>query len=161
MHRLELISEWIGRTVSWLILVMALTMFSIVVLRYVFHYGRIDLQEIPLYLHAIVLMLCMGYTMQHNQHVRVDILYQQFSTGRRALVNLIGNIVFLIPLCIIILITSWNYVVVSWKVMERSAETGGLPFVFIIKSLTPAMAILLLIQAIADSLNKLSILRMR
>ena len=159
MHKLELISEYVGRTVAWLVSAMVAITFLVVVLRYAFNYGRIDLQELTLYLHAIVLMLGMSYTMRCDQHVRVDILYQRFSPSRCAYTNLVGNIVFLIPVCVALLIISWDYVAISWKVMERSAETGGLPFLFLIKSLTPAMAILLIIQAIADSAARISVIR--
>ena len=146
--KINTIGFLLGRYIPWLMFPMALTTFVVVVMRYVFNYGRVDIQEIIIYLHAIIIMLCMSYTMKSDQHVRVDIFYQRFSDKNVALVNLIGNILFLIPVCITIIITSWDYTIISWRIMEKSSESDGLPLLFIIKSLTPIMAILLLIQSI-------------
>lgn len=138
---------------SWLMVAMVLITFAVVILRYVFDYGRVDLQELTTYLHAIILTLCMGYTMKHDEHVRVDIFYQGFDERRRRLINLAGHWLFLIPVCLTILFTNWDYALISWQVLERSVETGGLPFVFVIKSLPLAMAVLLIIHGISDSIQ--------
>ena len=159
MRQLEKINERIGHVISWFMLALAITTFTVVVLRYVFNYGRVDLQEISTYLHAITLMLCMGYTMRHNEHVRVDIFYQGLNSRQKALVNLIGHWVFLTPVCVTILFVGWDYAYTSWTVLEKSTETGGLPFVFVIKSLPLVMAVLLIFQGVSDSVQCLSELR--
>lgn len=159
MQQLEKFNEWIGRTVAWLAAAAVALTFLVVALRYAFEYGRIDLQEAAVYLHAIVLMLCMSYTMKHDEHVRVDIFYQDFGERRRAWINLAGHLIFLLPVCGVILFTGWDYAANSWKILEKSPETGGLPLVFVLKSLPPVMAVLLLVQGTADGVRKLSLLR--
>ncbi len=159
LRHLKQINERLGRAVSRLMVAMVFATFAVVVLRYVFNYGRVDIQEVTTYLHVIILTLCMGYTMKHDEHVRVDIFYQGFGERRRTWINLVGHWLFLIPVCLAILIASWDYAFISWQVLEKSAETGGLPFVFVIKSLPLAMALLLIIHGISDSVRCLLKLR--
>ena len=149
-NKLETVSNYIGNTASWLILPFAVITFVTVGLRYIFDYGNIGLQETSMYLHAFILMLCMGYTFQHDEHVRIDIFYSRLSDRKRAMVNLFGGLLFLLPTSGIITIISFNYALRSWLVLEHSLEISGLPLVFILKSLIPAMAILLFIQGCAD-----------
>lgn len=145
-------AERIGQFISWLTLLMMLLMTLVVVLRYVFQIGSIALQESVLYLHAIVLMLGMAVTLKNDQHVRVDIFYRQFSSVKKARVNLVGHILFLIPTCIFILLMSWDYVIQSWQILEGSQEAGGLPMVFVLKGLLIVMPVCLILQAIAEIL---------
>lgn len=144
------VSVWIGRIIPWLMPVLVAVTFSVVVLRYSFNYGTVWMQESITYLHAFILMLCMGYTQHCDEHVRVDIFYSRLSVKKRRLINLLGNIVLLVPLSITILISSFGYALRSWLVLEGSIEVGGLPLVFILKSLIPLMALLLLVQSIVD-----------
>lgn len=147
---LEVIAVYTGRTLPWLMLPMVVLTFGVVVLRYGFDFGLIALQESVVYLHALVLMLCMAYTLYRDEHVRVDIFYARMSGKKRTLVNLFGNLLFLVPMCLVILIGSWGYVAQSWRVLEGSPEAGGLPLVFVLKTLIPLMALLLLLQATAN-----------
>ena len=132
---------------------MMLTLSAVVVLRYGFNIGIIALQELVSYLHAIVFMLGAAYTLQQDGHVRVDIFYRQFSPRAKAWVNSLGGIVFLLPLCGYFLVSSWDFVSQSWAIKESSPEPGGLPAVFLLKSLIPVMAVLLSLQCIADILG--------
>lgn len=144
------VSSAVGAIVAWLTLVMMLLMTLVVVLRYVFGVGSIALQESVLYLHAVVLMLGMASTLKQDEHVRVDIFYRRFKPANKALVNLVGHLIFLIPICLFIIIMSWDYVLQSWRILEGSQEAGGLPLVFALKSLLFIMPVLLIVQSIAD-----------
>ena len=157
--RLDLVAVYTGRTLPWLLLPMTLLTFAVVVLRYGFDFGLIALQESIVYLHAFMLMLCMGYTLRENEHVRIDIFYGRMSGKKRTLVNLVGNLLFLIPVCVTILIGSQGYVAQSWRTLEGSFEAGGLPLVFLLKTLIPGMAFLLLIQAAANLIRDLIAIR--
>ena len=139
----------VGRAVAWLVPVMALVAFAVVVLRYGFQYGRVDLQESITYLHAAVITLCMGYTLARDAHVRVDIFYARMTPRARLIVNLAGDALLLLPTAAAILYYSWDYMIISWTVLERSPEISGLPGVFLLKTLMPLMAAALVAQALA------------
>lgn len=145
----DAISEWLGRTVAWLILAMAIATGAIVVVRYVLGSGSIALQESITYLHATVFMLGICYALKHDQHVRVDVFYQGFSATTRAWVNAIGGIVFVLPLCVFIIFISLNYVGNSWAIKEGSPDPGGIHGVYLLKTLIPILGITLLMQAVS------------
>jgi TRAP-type mannitol/chloroaromatic compound transport system permease small subunit len=136
-----------GKTVAWLTVVMVLLTFSIVVLRYGFNLGWIWLQESLTYLHVAVFTIAAAWTLQQDGHVRVDIFYAEMPIRKQALVDLIGTLLFLIPFCVFLLVVAWPYVSNSWKLLESSREAGGLPLVFLLKSLIMVLPVLLLGQA--------------
>ncbi len=144
---IESFIDWSGRTVSWLSLFLVLVTFIVVILRYVFDSGSIALQEVSTYLHASVFLIGMAYTMQHNAHVRVDIFYARFSKQTKAWIDLFGAVFLLLPFMLFISWISWQYIVESWSVFEGSREAGGLPGVFLLKSLILVMTFLLSLQA--------------
>jgi TRAP-type mannitol/chloroaromatic compound transport system permease small subunit len=125
----------------------------VVILRYAFDSGSVFLQESVTYLHAMVFMLGIPYTLGVDEHVRVDIFYARFSNTWRNRVNLCGHLFFLMPLCLTILVYSWQYTLNSWHVLEGSAEVGGVPAVFLLKSLIPINAVLLLTQGVSEILK--------
>ena len=137
----------IGRAVAWLSLGMAATTCLVVVLRYAFDVGAIWLQESVVYLHGAAFLLGLSYTLQHDAHVRVDVLFAKLSPAARARVDLAGAALFLMPLAATIVATSWRYVGESWAVLEGSPEVDGLPAVFLLKTLLPVSAALLFAQA--------------
>jgi len=139
-----------GKTVAWLTIAMVLLTFTIVVLRYGFNLGWIWLQESLTYIHVLVFTVVAAWTLQQDGHVRVDIFYARMAPAKRALVDLLGSVLFLVPFCIFILVISWPYVANSWKLLESSREAGGLPLVFLLKSLIMVMPLLLLCQAIIN-----------
>ena len=143
----------VGRGVAWLTLVMVMVTCVVVLARYLFNVGSIGLQESVMYLHGAVIMLGIAYTLKVGGHVRVDVFYERFSHRTRAAIDLVGGLVFLFPVAGFILWSSIDYVHFSWKLMESSGEPGGLPAVYLLKSLIPAMAVLLILQGIAESLK--------
>lgn len=136
-----------GKAAAWLTVVMVLLTFTIVILRYGFNLGWIWMQESVTYLHVTVFMVVSAWALQQDGHVRVDIFYTNMSERKRALVDLLGTLLFLIPFCIFILVMAWPYVSNSWKLLESSREAGGLPLVFLLKSLILFMPVLLLGQS--------------
>ena len=147
---LDGVNELIGTSVAWLTLVMMLTTCGVVVARYIFNVGSIALQESVMYLHGTVFMLGITYTLKHQGHVRVDIFYARFSTRTRAIIDSLGTIIFLFPIGLFFFISSLDYVSFSWSLKEGSAQPGGLPGVFVLKTLIPVMAFLLLLQGLAE-----------
>ncbi|MGB5834093.1 MAG: TRAP transporter small permease subunit [Thiohalocapsa sp.] len=145
---LERANAWIGNGVSWLSLAMVLVTFLVVVLRYAFDAGSIAMQESVTYMHATLFMIGAAYTLQLNGHVRVDIFYQRFSRRGRAWVDLLGTLLLLIPVCLFILTSSWHYVTESWSIHEGSREAGGIPAVYLLKTLLVVMPLLLLTQGV-------------
>ncbi|MFN7553020.1 MAG: TRAP transporter small permease subunit [Pseudomonadota bacterium] len=149
----------LGRAVSWLTLAVVLLTFGVVVLRYAFDQGSIALQDLVLWLHGAVFLVGASYALRHDAHVRVDILYQRWSPRGRALADLVGTLVFLLPFCVLLVWVSADYVASSWAVREGSKDAGGLPGVFLVKTLIPACGVLLGVQGIALALRKLAVLR--
>lgn len=141
-----------GQLIASLIILMALITFAVVVMRYSLNFGRIAIQESVTYFHAAVITLCMAYTMRHKAHVRVDIFYNRMSARMRHMTDIAGTMLFLIPMCVTIIVVSSGYALRSWQILEASPEAGGLPLVFLIKTMIPVMASLLLLQAIAELL---------
>lgn len=141
---------FLGRTVSFFTLLMAALTFVIVLLRYGFDLGWIAMQETVMYLHASVFMLGAAMTLRDDGHVRVDIFYRRASPRRKAVIDLVGSVMLLLPLCLFVLLWSWDYVIRSWQLQEASQAAGGLPYVFLLKTLLLLFAATLLLQAVAD-----------
>ncbi|MDP4789795.1 MAG: TRAP transporter small permease subunit [Haliea sp.] len=159
-NTLDRFTETSGRLLAWLILAMAFVTSAVVVLRYGFNTGSIMAQEAIMYLHGCLFLLGAAYTLKHDAHVRVDIFYRRFSPRGKAWVNSVGAVVCVLPLCVFICVSSWDYVVASWAVRETSAEPGGIPAVFLLKTLLPVFAINLLLQGVAETLrNALLLIR--
>jgi TRAP-type mannitol/chloroaromatic compound transport system permease small subunit len=150
---IDAFTDYSGRILAWLCLAMAALTALIVFLRYGFNIGSIAAQEAVIYMHGALFMLGAAYTLKVGGHVRVDIFYQRFSTRTQAWINSLGGIIFLLPLCVFILGISWNYVTESWAIRESSPEAGGIPAVFLLKSLVPLMAINLFCQGLAEVLR--------
>ena len=139
--------EQLGRGVSWFTLVMVVLTFGIVILRYGLNQGWIWLQESVTYLHAMVFMVAAAWAFQTDDHVRVDIFYRDRSRRHKSWVNLGGTVLLLLPFSVFLLSIGWDYVAASWAAKEASREAGGLPLVFLLKSLILVLPALLLIQS--------------
>lgn len=157
-HTIESFIDLVGRTVSWLSLGLVVLTFLVVVLRYVFDLGWIAMQDAINTLHAVLFLVAAAYTLKYDEHVRVDIFYQRLSRRGRAWIDFLGGLLVLIPVCVFIFWVSWVYVLESWRVYESSSETGGLPGVYLLKSVILLMAALLIIQGLALILKNISVL---
>lgn len=158
-ERIDSLSEATGRVIGWLTLAMVLTTFVIVVLRYLFNVGWISLQESVTWMHAMVFSLGAAFALRRDGHVRVDIFYAGMGPRGKAWVNLLGTLFLLLPTCAFILWVSWDYVATSWSLRESSAEAGGLPGIFLLKTVIVLMMVLLLLQGFALAIRSLLILR--
>ncbi|MEM7763538.1 MAG: TRAP transporter small permease subunit [Pseudomonadota bacterium] len=152
---IEGLNRRIGQLVAWLTLAMVLNTLAVLIGRDVFGFGRIWLQELTTWMHATVFLVAAAYTLQADQHVRVDVFYRGFSKHRKALVDLIGNLLLLTPFCVILVIHSWGYVTGSWAALEASRQAGGLPYPAtpLLKTFMLVMPTLLLLQALAQSIK--------
>ncbi len=155
---LDCLAEITGRTTAWLTLIMVIITSLVVLLRHVFGIGLIALQESVTYMHALVFMLGAGYTLKHQGHVRVDIYYRRFGPRGRAWVDALGGLVFALPLVLFIGFSSLGFVQRAWAIHEISTDSGGLPFVYLLKSLLPLMALSLSLQILAEVLRNLLVL---
>jgi TRAP-type mannitol/chloroaromatic compound transport system permease small subunit len=156
--RIDRISELVGNAAAWMALALVLLTFSIVMLRYLFQLGWIAMQESILYLHASLFLLGAAYTLKIDGHVRVDIFYRGFTAKQKALVDLLGSLLLLLPVCSFLLWASWDYVSIAWSIHEGSQESGGLPYVYLLKTLIPVAILLLILQGISQALSSLSTL---
>ena len=142
-------NERIGRSVAWLAIIMVLVQFIVVLMRYVFGMGSIMMQESITYMHAILFMTGAGYTLLHNGHVRVDIFYRDASEQAKAAIDLVGSLVLLLPVCGLILLSSYPYVLQSWATREGSVETSGIPGIFLLKTVILVFCAVLGLQGIS------------
>ncbi len=147
---LDAVNETIGRTLAWLTLALVGVSVAVVLLRYVFASGNIALQESATYLHSLVFMLGAAYTLKHDKHVRVDIFFRPASARCQARINLLGTLLMLFPFCIALLYFSWDYVAAAWVIKESSQQTGGLPYLYLLKSALLLLPLFLLLQGIAE-----------
>lgn len=160
-HLIDRFSIATGHAVSWLTLLMVLVTFVIVVLRYTFDFGVIWLQESLTWMHAAVFMLGAAYTLQRDEHVRVDIFYRDLNARHKAIVDLCGVLLFLFPLCSLFVYESMDYVSAAWKLSEGSRNSGGLPYpaVPLLKSILLLMPIAVALQGLSMLLRSLQIIR--
>lgn len=152
---LQAFTKFIGMTCRWFSLAMVIVTCLVVILRYVFDYSSIAMQETVMYLHASLFMLGAAYTWQQQGHVRVDVLYHKWPALIQQRIDLFGTLFLLLPTCLFLLYISWDYVLMAWANGEKSHEAGGLPFIYLLKSLIVILPILLLVQATTNVLATL------
>lgn len=150
---IDRLNRWIGCGCGYCLLVMVLVQLLVVVLRYVFNIGFLWLQESVLYLHLYTVLLAAGYTLVLDAHVRVDVFYRRMSARSRAVTNLAGIGIFLLPMCLVIAATATPFAFSSWAVLEGSDQPSGLPAVFLLKSALIVFAVLLGLQGAACGLR--------
>ena len=143
----------IGRVAAWCCLYVVIAEFAVVVMRYALGIGSIKLQESVLYAHAGLFLLASAWTLQADGHVRVDIFYAQAKPRTRALVDLLGAVVFLLPFAAVLMALSIPYAERSWTILERSSEASGLPFVYLLKTLIPIFAMLIGLQGVSQAIR--------
>jgi TRAP-type mannitol/chloroaromatic compound transport system permease small subunit len=155
----DALNDRIGRAVSWLTLAMVLTVFFVVVARYGFAWGRVWIQESYVWMHGVVFMLGAGYTLLHEGHVRVDVVYRGASIRYKAWVDLLGALFLALPLVAVVLWVALPYVATSWDKLETSREAGGLPGLFLLKTVIPVFCVLVALQASALAARSVLVLR--
>lgn len=153
---IDILTEKIGKLVSWLSLLLVLVICYDVVMRYAFDTSSAAMFELEWHIFAALFLLSMAYAFKHDKHVRVDVFYAQFSDRGKAIVNFIGTAIFLIPFCLVLIKTSIPFVIDSYEILESSPDPGGLPNRFIIKSVIPIGASLLFLQAVSMLLKSFS-----
>jgi TRAP-type mannitol/chloroaromatic compound transport system permease small subunit len=158
---LDRLNTILGKTAAWLTLAMVIVTFVVVLLRYVFDTGFIWLQESVIWMHAVVFMLGAAYTLGAGDHVRVDVFYRNMSRRGQAWVDLIGVVVFLLPVCLFLAWNSFDFVTQSWNIGESSREPGGLPFPFlpILKTVLLLMPVTVTMQGVSMFLRSLAAVR--
>jgi TRAP-type mannitol/chloroaromatic compound transport system permease small subunit len=145
----------LGQGVAWLTALMALTTTAIVISRSLFNLGSVGLQDSVTYMHALVLMCAAAYTLRCDGHVRVDIFYRRYSPVQKAWLDALGAVLLLLPFCIFTIGISWHYAGNAWAIREGSIDVGGIPAVFLLKTLIPLNGLLLGLQGIAELARQL------
>ena len=148
----------IGRIATWCSLYVVLAEFAVVVLRYVLGFGSIRLQESVLYAHAGLFMLAAAWVVQIDGHVRVDVFYGRGTPRARAMIDLFGAIVFLLPFAAVLFVFTLPYVERSWHIFEGSPQPSGLPFVYLLKTIILIFAALIGLQGLAQGIRAALIL---
>jgi TRAP-type mannitol/chloroaromatic compound transport system permease small subunit len=156
--RIDRINGAVGRIVAWASLFIVLVQFAVVLLRYVFGIGSIWLTESIVYGHAALFMLAAAWTLREGGHVRVDVFYAEASPRTKALVDLGGALLLLLPFMAVLLWFALPYVGRSWTILERSRETSGLPAVFLLKTLIPLFALMMALQGISQAIRAAHVL---
>jgi TRAP-type mannitol/chloroaromatic compound transport system permease small subunit len=151
--RIDRLNAALGRAAAWCVLFMVAAQFLVVVLRYVFGIGSVWLQESVLYSHAALILLVAAWTLWAGGHVRVDIFYAGMSGRAKAWVDLAGAVLLLLPFMAALIYFAAPYVGRSWAIFERSREVGGLPLIWLLKTLIPLFAVLLALQGVAQAIR--------
>lgn len=153
----DAVSEAAGRLAGLLAIALVGLVFALVVARYALGIGSVAAQEAVLWLHASVFLLGLAYALKHGAHVRVDVFSQRWTPRTRAWLEFAGMVLLLMPFCLLMAGMSWDYVAASWAVNEGSRDPGGLPGWYLLKSLLPLSALLLMLQAAAETLRALRV----
>ena len=148
-HWIDSLNQWVGRGVAWVTLGLVLVVFIDVVMRYLFNTSFVFTQELEWHLFGFIFLIGAGYTLLHDGHVRVDIIYQRLGFKGQAWVNFCGVLLFLIPGCIMVITTGWKFTATSFAILEGSPDPGGIPFRFILKGCIPVGFTLLLLQGLS------------
>jgi TRAP-type mannitol/chloroaromatic compound transport system permease small subunit len=151
--RIDRINTAAGWVASLCCLYIVAAEFALVVLRYVFGFGSVALQESVLYAMTALVMLAAAWTLQIGGHVRVDIFYRPAKPRTRAVIDLVGVLAFLLPFAVVLTLVSISYAARSWSILEQSREASGLHFIYLLKTLIPFFAFLIGLQGIAQAIR--------
>ena len=152
------INKLAGYICASLVVLMTVNVFVVVLLRYLFGISFIWMQETYVWMHAYIFMLGAGFTYLNDDHVRIDIIYKSSTPFYRAIVDLIGNLILILPFLYIIWIFSYPFVYKSWQMGEISREAGGLGMLYLLKLAILIFVILLFIQAVSKIINSFLII---
>ena len=139
----------LGILTSWLTLILVLVTCYDVFTRYILNESSIALQELEWHLFAVIFLMSAAYTLIKDEHVRVDVIYSRLPEEKKAWINFLGSIFFLIPFCILVIYASKDFVINSFLFKETSPDAGGLPARYVIKSFIPLSFIFLLLQGVS------------
>ena len=157
--RIDRLNSAIGRVAAWGALFVVVVQFVVVVLRYLFGIGSIWLSESILYGNAAMFLLAAAWTLREGGHVRVDVFYAEAAPRTKALIDLCGALVLLLPFMLVLAWFSYPYVARSWAILEGSRETSGLRVVYLLKTLIPVFALLMALQGVSQAIRALDALR--
>ena len=150
IRAIDTFTERSGRAVSWLALLLVLVVVYDVFTRYMLSASSVAVQELEWHIFSLLFLLAAAYTFKHNKHVRVDVFYVHLTEKQRALVNIFGGILFLVPFMLIVVFSSWTFVSSSFLILESSPDPGGLPYRYLLKAAIPVAFIFFLLQGIAE-----------
>ncbi|RRH74313.1 TRAP transporter small permease subunit [Falsigemmobacter faecalis] len=148
----------IGKTFAWLSLAMVIVCFTVVVQRYVFATSILWMQDLYVWINGFMFTAVAGYALLRDDHVRVDILYAPAPLRRKAMIDLMGVLLFLLPFCWVVYSYSWNYILRSWRLMEGSANVGGMPGLYLLKSFILVFVVVVSLQGIAMAARSILVL---
>lgn len=146
---IESVTRQVGRAAAWLMPATVLLCATVALGRYLLGFGRVWLQELYIVCFAVSFMLVAAHAYGADQHIRIEILHARWSARTRAWIEILGCLVLLVPWLVLVAWTSWPFVRLSWLVREPSAQPGGLPGLFLVKTVLPLFAGLMLLQAVA------------
>jgi len=123
---IDALNERVGRTILWLVLVMAVVSAANAIYRYLFHMSSNAWLELQWYLFGAVFLFCAGYTLRHDEHIRIDVLASRWSRRTQVKIDVFGTVFFLLPMAIFIMWLSWPVFMNAWRSGEVSSNAGGL-----------------------------------
>ena len=156
---IDKLTDNIANGLLYILIALILLVFSTVFFRYVFNMSYIIIQEIIMYLHALIFMFGISYALKENSHVKIDVLYNTLNKRTQRVISIAGLVSFILPTALFIIYISIDMVTQSWMILEGSSEAGGLNLVFILKSLIPISGVLIFLQGISELIKHIRVLR--
>jgi TRAP-type mannitol/chloroaromatic compound transport system permease small subunit len=156
---IESVVDIVGKVTSILLLLMIFNVFLDVVMRYFFRNSSVGMQEMEWHLFSIVILFGVSVALKDEGHVRVDFLYEKFSIRKKAIINILGTIFFLLPLALLVASGSWGFVMDSFSINEISEDPGGLTHRWIIKAMIPFSFVFLIFSAVGYVVKNINIYR--
>ena len=152
-------ADYIGTITAFAMVLMILNVFYDVIMRYFFRSGSIGMQEMEWHLFSVIILLGVAYTLKEDGHVRVDIIYDNLSYRKKAMINMVGCVIFILPIALLVGISSIDNAVEAFRSMEQSGDPGGLPYRWIVKSLIPLSFLLLIITTVGFFIRNLNVFK--
>jgi TRAP-type mannitol/chloroaromatic compound transport system permease small subunit len=157
--KFDKLMDYLGNFLVIILLLMILNVFFDVVMRYLFHDSSIAMQEMEWHLFAVLILFGTSYSLKENAHVRVDFLYDRFSEKTKAIINIVGTFMFLLPFTALIIYGSYAFVMDSYSVNEVSGDPGGLKYLWVIKAAIPVSFTVLFLEGINYIIKNINIYR--
>ena len=158
VRAISAVNRWVGLILSWLALAVVLVCFAVVVQRYFLHTTQLWMQDLYVWLAGAMFTGVAGFALLRDDHVRVDIFYRPWSVRRKAIADLIGVCIFLVPYVVVVALYAWPFVMRSWRIYEGSANVGGMPGLFILKTFILVFSLLVGLQGLAMAARSILVL---